>query len=61
MTGERTLVNSEVELGKDTIAVMRDGAHLLAVLWESAICADPDSLPSVIIDGIGTMLVRPDR
>ena len=68
--------------GADTIRVMQGGAHLLAVLWESAwnqgegerhakstaslsekaamrLCQDPDFLPSVTVDKIGSLLVVP--
>jgi hypothetical protein len=67
--------------GKKTISAMEDGAHLLAVLWESAwavadgetnvratraltqdeamvIVTDPDFVPSMTIDKIGSVLKR---
>ena len=70
------------KFGEGTIGAMRDGAHLLAVLWESAwsqgdgethvrstaaltqsaamkICADATFVPSLTIDRIGAVLVRP--
>jgi hypothetical protein len=68
--------------GRKTISVMQGGAHLLAVLWESAwaagdgeknvkatraltqaeamaIVEDPDFVPSMTVDQIGSILKRP--
>jgi hypothetical protein len=65
--------------GKKTITAMQDGAHLLAVLWESAwaagdgekhvkstraltedeamaIVSDPEFVPSMTVDRIGSVL-----
>jgi len=67
--------------GKKTISVMEDGAHLIAVLWESAwavgdgernvratreltqdeamaIVTDPEFVPSLTVDRIGSILKR---
>jgi hypothetical protein len=68
--------------GQKTVDVMKQGSHLVAVLWESAwavgdgetkvkslqpltqdqamaIVGDPDFLPSMMVDQIGTHLQRP--